>query len=268
MTPKFRLRRWLFGKHRRSPIIQILARQCEKNLSHFNNEDRNHYRNGEWWLQRALVNFYLSQQNRLTVFDVGANNGIWALNLLKMGTSIDLHCFEPSEKTYEELVEALSPFVNVKTNMVGLSKAENVVNFFENDAPDVTSYYQRFDAHIENTISVKLILGDSYVRLENIEEIDFLKIDIEGMEFDALLGFKRTLQEGRINVIQFEYGEFNIQSQKLLKHFYELLSDYDIGKLYPNYVEFGRWHLDLENFKPANYIAVKKSNQQLVRMLS
>ena len=104
MTPKFRLRRWLFGKHRRSPIIQILARQCEKNLSHFNNEDRNHHRNGEWWLQRALVNFYLSQQNRLTVFDVGANNGIWALNLLKMGTSIDLHCFEPSEKTYEELV--------------------------------------------------------------------------------------------------------------------------------------------------------------------
>jgi len=268
MKNKFRLRRWLFGKHRRNKIVQFLARQSFKNIAHFNNEDRNHLRNGEYWLQKTLIRYFLNKGITPTIFDVGANNGEWSVTMLNLSPAINLHCFEPSKKTFDILSQKLAAYPNVTLNMVGLSGKKHSIEFYENDGSDVTSLYHRFKAKNKTKISVNLITGDSYLSEKRIEKIDFLKIDIEGMEYDALLGLKESLAQNKVQIIQFEYGEFNIHSEKLLKHFYELLSDYSIGKLYPQHIEIQDWHHDMENFKPANIIAIHKSNTELLALIN
>ena len=54
----------------------------------------------------------------------------------------------------------------------------------------------------------------------------------------------------------------------MLKHFYELLPDYYIGKLYPNDVEFQDWCIEMENFRPANIIAINKSCDDLLKLFN
>lgn len=268
MSNKFRLRRWLFGKNRKNVFVKFLAKQSLKNIRHYENEDRNHIRNGEFWLQKTLLIHFKTKKIQPTIFDVGANNGDWALNILKIHPEVNLHCFEPSENTFSILTEKLSAFTNVKSNKFGLSKKQQIIEFFENDAPDVTSLYRRFNARNDKKIKVSLVNGDKYIIDNNIEEINFLKIDIEGMEYDALLGLKASLNNKTIQLIQFEYGEFNIHSEKMLKHFYELLPDYYIGKLYPNDVEFQDWCIEMENFRPANIIAINKSCDDLLKLFN
>lgn len=268
MKNKFRLRRWLFGENRRNYFVKFLAKQCQKNINHFNNEDRNHLRNGEFWLQKTLMEYFNLKGKLPIVFDVGANNGEWSLNLLKHNPETYIHCFEPSDKTFSILSNKLSSYSNVSINKVGLSNKNHCIDFFENDAPDVTSLYQRFNSTNKNKISVNLIKGDGYLTDNKIKNIDFLKIDIEGMEYDALVGLSKSLQNNSIQLIQFEYGEFNIHSEKMLKHFYLLLSNFKIGKLFPNHIEFEDWHHELENFKPANIIAINKKNTELIKLLN
>lgn len=265
MRNKFRIRRWLFGKHRRNPIVRFLAKQSEKNVSHYNNEDRNHIRNGEVWFQEQFLQFHKTKNTPPIVFDVGANIGEWSSNLLAKNNAAELHCFEPSEETFLTLSKTLSGFSHVQINQLGLSSSKQEIEFFENDGSDVTSLYRRFDAQNTKKISVKLITGDAYLAAHHINRIDFLKIDIEGMEYDALLGLRDTLASQKIQLVQFEYGEFNIHSERLLKHIYELLPDYTIGRLHPNYVDFMDWHHALENFKAANYIAILTENKALLR---
>lgn len=268
MKNKFRFRRWLFGRNRKNKVVKFIAKQCLKNVSHFNNEDRNQIRNGEFWLQQTLINHYNSVRSLPTIFDVGANNGEWAINILALNTNIDLHCFEPSEKTFSTLSKKLSVFPNVTLNRVGLSNKRESVDFYENDAPDVTSRYKRFNSKNKAKTKARLVKGDNYVAKKNIEAVDFLKIDIEGMEFDALQGLETCLRNNKIHFIQFEYGEFNIQSEKLLKHFYQLLPNYHLGKLFPDHVELRDWELDLENFRAANIVAINKNCTDLIKLFS
>lgn len=127
-------------------FVKFLAKQSQKNVRHYENEDRNHMRNGEFWLQKTLLDYFKTRKIQPIIFDVGANNGDWALNILKIYPEVNLHCFEPSENTFSILTKKLSAFTNVKTNQFGLSKKQQIIKFFENDASDVTSLYRRFNA--------------------------------------------------------------------------------------------------------------------------
>jgi FkbM family methyltransferase len=264
---KFRLRRWLFGKQRRNPIVGFFAKQSLKNVTHYDNEDRNPARNGEFWLQHSISEYYLSKKTVPVVFDVGANIGDWAANMVRMKPDINLHCFEPSGATFSLLKQRMGRHECVNLNRAGLSHTRQEVDFYENDSADVTSVFHRFDAQNDRKVRVSLISGDDYIKSKKVLIVDFLKLDIEGMEYDALIGLKEALSDGKIQVIQFEYGEFNIQSEKLLKHFYEYLTDYEIGRLHPDHIEFSGWNHTKENFRAANYIAVLKSNTSLLAYL-
>ena len=268
MGNKFRLRRWVFGKNRRNSLVRFIAKQCMKNISHFKNEDRNHIRNGEFWFQKTLTDYFFKNNKTPIVFDVGANVGEWSLNFLHLNPKIQLHCFEPSEKSFSILTEKLSSFPNVVINNFGLSDRQQRIEFYENDSPDVTSLYARFNSNNKNKIKVDLIKGDKYIAEKKFKTVDFLKIDIEGMEYEALTGLLKNLRKNNIQIIQFEYGEFNIHSEKMLKHFYELLKGYYLGKLFPNHIELQDWHHDLENFKPANIIAINKQNEDLIKLFN
>lgn len=104
----------------------------------------------------------------------------------------------------------------------------------------------------------------------NISHIDLLKMDIEGAEFDALYGFEKSLAGGKIKAIQFEYGYINITTKKLLIDYYNLFEshDYILGKIFPKNVEFRKYDFKYEDFIGPNFIAVKKSEIELIKSFS
>lgn len=262
--PKFRLRRWLFAKHRQKKVVNFIARQCEKIASYNLNEDRNFQRNGEVWFLTKFAKYCHNNSIKPIVFDVGANIGEWSKALMSEWENINLHCFEPSRTTFEKLTINIPDKLSYNLVNMGLGRKTHKQKFYENDNILMTSKYNRFASSIQNKISVSITTGDEYVRSQNIEQIELIKLDVEGMEFEALLGFKNLLETKNIHMIQFEYGEFNIYSRVLLKDIFDLLTNYKIGKLYPSHIEQVNWSPEIENFKPANFIAIADDQANLL----
>ncbi len=107
------------------------------------------------------------------------------------------------------------------------------------------------------------------MKQNNISEIDFLKIDIEGSEYDAILGFNENITKRTIKAIQFEYGYINISTKKLLIDYYEYFESkgYVLGKIFPKIVEFRKYEFKYEDFIGPNYIAVRNTETELINAL-
>lgn len=61
-----------------------------------------------------------------------------------------------------------------------------------------------------------------------------MKIDVEGNEYNVLLGSETFLKSKKIKFIQFEFGANTIESRFFLKDFFDLLADYKIYRIVKN----------------------------------
>lgn len=69
------------------------------------------------------------------------------------------------------------------------SEDETVLSFFSNGPAT------QLMTGDENENSIQTITLDTFVERENINRVDFIKMDIEGSELSALIGAKRTIQQ-------------------------------------------------------------------------
>lgn len=208
------------------------------------------------------------------VFDVGANVGEWSILLSNMYPECEIHSFEIVPATYARLVDATKGNSKVIANNVGLSDEAGkiIISLSNTDSTVATScrikgmeYHNNFyNSEIECEVST----GLQYINNLSIENIDYLKVDVEGMDLKVLKGFEDKLLLAR--VIQFEYGIFNISSHDLLSDFCLFLEDrgYIVGKVYPTHVNFFKYHFEYEDFGGNNYLAIRSNESELIARLS
>lgn len=207
-------------------------------------------------------------------FDVGANKGEWSLFVAGLYPACTIHAFEIIPSTYQELLSATEHDSRIRPNGFGLSDQRQTVyiNYSDADSRAATAceiegmgFQQDFYTRkIECTVRK----ASDYMTEEDVERIDFLKVDAEGLDLKVIKGFEGRLE--LVRVIQFEYGPHNISSHDLLYDFTRHLSQYGfiLGKIYPRYVHFSEYHYDKEGFRGANYLAVRKGDEELVSILS
>ena len=211
--------------------------------------------NGERWLLSTLA-----RAGRLErAFDVGANVGEWGNLALLQNPGVELHCFELCSPTFERLSSAIAKRAGVHLNDVGLSDqvGETRVDFCaSNDR--LSSAVKVIVCNDVQSITGRTTTGARYCQSREIQHIDMLKIDVEGLEDRVLKGFGDMLVPTAIPFIQFEYGMVNIESHFLLKDFYALLEPrgYKVGKLFPNRIRLRSYRYEDEDFLGPNYVAV------------
>lgn len=139
----------------------------------------------------------------MTIFDVGANLGIYTLMAAKrVGARGVVHAFEPTPRIVKKLQDniRLNHFSNVIVNQVAVSNTRGTAQFFIHDEDDRSSL-----APISGTaISVPLITLDDYVAQQGISHLDLMKLDVEGAEVQVLNGSKRLLSGPRAPTILLE----------------------------------------------------------------
>jgi FkbM family methyltransferase len=231
-------------------------------------ENRNHdlYSNGEETIIKKIAKL-----NPKTIFDVGANVGKYAKVLRKECTDSKIYCFEPVESTFNILKKNIEALKNIEAVNKGFYK-ENCsmqINLFESDTHSTIYELENITKKAVKTAEISLIKGDDFMAENNIDKIDFLKLDVEGAEFDAIEGFQIALKNKRIRAIQFEYGYINIRTKKLLIDFYEYLETfgYKTGKIFPKKVEFRKYNFLEEDFLGPNFIAVSKDDTEIIKLL-
>ena len=208
------------------------------------------------------------KQDSYRLFDVGANKGDFTKLILDSfdNEHIEVHSFEPSKATFELLTN------NIKSDKVilnnkGLGKEAGTFPFYTDFPGSVTASLTKrkmdcygVDFHYAEDVSIDTL--DNYCLSKNINNIDLLKIDVEGHELDVLQGSKEMLKRKNIKMISFEFGGCNINTRTILRDFYYLYNEFGFllhritpsGYFYPldDYSE------KLEMFRTTNYIGIRK----------
>lgn len=202
-----------------------------------------------------------------TVFDVGANKGDWASEVLALNSAINLHCFEPTQAAFRLLSARLSEPAreNVRLNQFALGSLPGTRNaFLFGDADGGNSFYRRNTLVgetrmqlIEERVSVRTLAD--YCEANGIERIDLLKIDVEGHEIEVLRGGRRLFEKRAIRAVQFEYGGTFVQPRVLLGDCFEFFAEYDylLYKVFPKELRPVRVYDErLESFRYSNWVAL------------
>jgi FkbM family methyltransferase len=243
-------------RHRRSLPMRKIAKLCTRYLSWYGNLSYDLQTNGEGFVVQTLAGF----QPRV-LLDAGANVGDWSIAAKRYCPGAEIHAFEIAQPTFEVLAANTRHLRDLHCENVGLS---------DTIGPIRIRYYDTFPAFTTSTdyhhplasseLDARVITGDSYVARKNIQHIDLLKVDVEGMEERVLKGFQKTFEQRAIDLVQFEYGRVSIFNHFLLRDAYSFFrrNGFVLGKIYPNYVDFRDYEMSDEDFMGPNYLACRE----------
>ena len=130
------------------------------------------------------------------VLDLGANIGAFAVYAAQQGAQV--YSFEPEPSNYRLLVRNVPP--SVKTFEVAVTGRFERRRLFVRSSPS-HSFHDRRAA--KGAIMVDCVSLGTAVEQCDVDEVDLLKLDVEGSEFEVLYGAPEAL--AAVNEIRMEY---------------------------------------------------------------
>jgi len=144
------------------------------------------------------------------VFDLGSCFGLFSRYVFLNGAS-EVHAFEPNEELIDSNISLNKGFNFHFNNKAVHSKNVQFVKKY--------NYIGSSTQEIEHNTNLSININD-YIKQNNIKKIDYLKIDIEGAEYDLFDHIDKNFLANNINKIALEY-HFN--SNKKIDHVVALL---------------------------------------------
>ena len=132
----------------------------------------------------------------MTVLDLGANIGYFSVIAAAL-VSDDGHvyAFEPMPQNFVRLRKNLEPFHRAVAYPYAVSNVTGAVPIHSSDKEagwaSIHPLHPRDDLPCSSSVSA--IRLDDWLLDNSVNRIDFIKLDIEGSELDALLGAKQML---------------------------------------------------------------------------
>lgn len=211
--------------------------------------------------ENLIIKNLISDRN--IVFDIGANNGDWSNQVLLNHKDICIFLFEPINFLVESMRKRFeNKNIKIYESAVFSEEKTIVFNYYEKWPQSSSIYAQNWlTTCLEEPkkILVNAISLDKFCVDNKIDHIDFLKIDVEGCELDALNGSSDLLKKRAIDFIQFAYHRAYFGAQISLKQIYNLLTNFKYS-IFREHVDglvyIPQWDDALENYRRSNYIAV------------
>ncbi|MGN6194463.1 MAG: FkbM family methyltransferase [Ginsengibacter sp.] len=156
----------------------------------------------------------LITKKHITIFDVGACTGDVAIQYNGLFKNPRIYCFEPFGASFEILKKMTSKFKNIECYNIALSEVTGSVNFHVNEYYPTNSMLA---THIDSSknwndvvfvtkevIKINSLTLDDFVAQNRIDEIDILKMDTQGTEYEILEGASKCLDQKKIFLIYLE----------------------------------------------------------------
>lgn len=194
-----RISTWLFRKY--------IKGSEQKGVTWFNNENIAIYFSSSEYIERRvwMLGEYESEVASVfsayvnkggTALDIGANIGINSIRLSNLvGNTGKVFSFEPipfNQNRFRKNIE-LNSITNVTLipMALGISTETLKVDFNEHEENmGAISLRNAGDVGID----IQVRNGDEWVNENNIQQIDFLKIDVEGFEWNVISGLNETIK--------------------------------------------------------------------------
>ena len=148
------------------------------------------------------------------ILEAGAHIGKdtkWMSETWPKGT---LHAFEPFQQFYNQLIKVAETHSNIKCYPFALSLQEGSANFYVAGGassllkPTDAFNNAYFKADLKNPSTVTCIKLDNWANQYNITKIDFMWLDMEGNELNALKAGTETLKKTHLIYIEVNLQNF------------------------------------------------------------
>ena len=173
--------------------------------------------------------------------DIGANIGNYSKLLLNK-TNAKVYAFEPMEKSFEELKKIKEQYKDrFFIEKLALGNEDGVKQIYSaNDKSEKASLEKNLEklSFIDKNnlkkfdVSIKKI--DSLNFFDTNIKVDFLKIDVEGHEYEVIQGAKKFIDFNSPKFIQIEINWHQLFKKVNLFEFSKLLNNYEIFKILPH----------------------------------
>lgn len=160
------------------------------------------------------------------IVDIGAWCGTWSLSMNQFAKNI--YCYEPNKLHYECLSRNLSIHSHVRLYNQAIGNNDGFVNLTEESA----------------TQNTRVLLEEGKTKINKLDSldlqgVDFIKIDVEGLEMQVLKGAERTLENVEYLMIELNgnserYGN----SKKDIKEYLKSLGFKVLIKMWPDIVYY------------------------------
>jgi len=168
------------------------------------------------------------------VFDCGGYKGDWSEKIFNL-YNCNIYVFEPVKKYYNILSERFNKNNKIKVFNFGLSHVNNELEI--NLSDDGSSVYIKTNQ--KEKIKVKSI--KDFISEEKISNIDLLKLNVEGEEYNIL---ESIIKNDLINIV----SDYQIQFHELVKD-YENRREIIRNKLKDTHVETYCYKFVWENWR-------------------
>ncbi|MEX0684575.1 MAG: FkbM family methyltransferase [Balneolales bacterium] len=153
----------------------------------------------DWEVQTRKLWIHLCKQSE-TIFDIGANIGIFSMLAKVYSPNSSVYAFEPQPNIYKVLSNNnnLNQF-DVRCENIALSDKEGEIPFY-NFGPEAFegnttagSLNKHFRPEDQRSIMVSATKLDHYLTSHKLEGIDLIKLDVETHEPEILKGYGESL---------------------------------------------------------------------------
>ena len=138
--------------------------------------------------------------------DVGAYIGVISLAMARFGPSNHIvHSFEADDLNYERLLMNVpgASGASISTHNTAVGNRVGTADFTRNEDPGTNHLGIEPNPSVApaGVYTVPVTTLDAFAQKQSIDEIDVLKIDVEGADLDVLRGAEGLLGDGRIKAI-------------------------------------------------------------------
>ena len=174
-------------------------------------------------LDDLLLSFF-GKNDPVVFFDIGANTGQTIDYITKLFPNASIFSFEPTPRVFRELYEKYEGTKNVYLFDIALAESNGRLDFYTSDFSPTNSCLQPNDALYggcypaikealaeTKTIQVEALTLDSWYAeyFADSEEVDLVKINVQGFEYNVLQGGLQTLREKvKVLYLEVQYLEF------------------------------------------------------------
>lgn len=173
----------------------------------------------KWWSiggdDSLRINYPLNENS--VVLDLGGHVGTWTQKIFDK-YQCNILVFEPIPSFYEDLVEKLKKHEKIKVYNFGISGVDKEIEI--SLLNDGSSFYIKS----ENSVTAKVVSLIKFLKENNINHVDLIKINIEGDEYPVL---NSLIDSGLVSIftnIQVQFHQFIPNSVNMRNSIRERLS--------------------------------------------
>jgi len=153
---------------------------------------------------------WLANEGIKTVLDIGANKGQFAMRIHKLLPDAEIFCFEPLSDCYEALKKQTKHNAKFRCFNYALGNEDGKQIIYHNEYSDSSSILPMEQLHIEAFPFTKNSKQE-YIEIHKLDSISnslklnkniLIKIDVQGFEYQVIMGGAKTLNDASILIIE------------------------------------------------------------------